>query len=92
MEPAVSRPDLPEVDQCPTCGCPSDCAEGSYQRTLGLVRDYRQALWDIYGILGFDQDGDKTPDTLVHPPLIQLVKEAAEQFRKDYDDACEEAV
>lgn len=52
----------------------------------GLVVAYRQALWDIYGILGFDQDGDPTPDALVAPPLIEVVVNAAKEFRAEYDE------
>jgi hypothetical protein len=51
------------------------------------LRTHRQALWDIYGILGFDQDGDKTPDALAYPGLIELVVEAAKEARRDYDEA-----
>jgi len=47
----------------------------------------RQALWNIYGILGFDQDGMQTaprPGTYT-PDLPELVVEAAKEFRADYD-------
>lgn len=54
------------------------------------LRDARQALWDVYGILGFDQDGDKTPDALVHPPLEDVVRDAAREFREQADEALDD--
>lgn len=45
---------------------------------------HRQALWDIYGILGFDQDGDPTPIAL-KSDLAKLVVDAAREFRADFD-------
>ena len=50
------------------------------------VERLRQALWDIYGILGFDQDGDRTPHALVHPDLVTLVVEAAKEYRAQQDE------
>ena len=44
----------------------------------------RQALWDIYGILGFDTDGDPTPAALV-TDIVPLVVNAAKEFRQDHD-------
>lgn len=63
---------------------------------LDQITTLQQALWDIYGILGFDQDGDKTPGPILagarlsgaspNEALIGLVRMAAETTRKDYDD------
>lgn len=61
------------------------------KRTAALAAEKKradeaqQALWDVYGILGFDQDGDKTPPK-VTPPLETVVKNAAQEFRKDSDE------
>lgn len=48
----------------------------------------RQALWDVYEILGFDTDGDKTPAAQMR--LRKIVIDAAREFRKDYDEALDE--
>jgi hypothetical protein len=48
-----------------------------------------QALWDVYGILGFDQDGDATP-AAVKGDLADLVRNAAREARRDYDEALQE--
>ena len=48
----------------------------------------RQALWDIYAILGFDTDGDPTPAAVGH--LADVVVGAAREFRSDYDDLLDE--
>jgi len=53
-------------------------------RTVDESRqDLRQALWDIYGILGYDTDGMPTPDALVSPQLTQLVIDAARELRAE---------
>lgn len=54
------------------------------------IAPLRQAIWDAYGILGFDRDGDPTPDALVYPSLGDLIRQAATEQRKDYDDALSE--
>lgn len=67
-------------------------AAASPDVVLGLIerlRAYRQALWDIYAILGADTDGDTTPDA-VDGDLIALVVEMAQEFRADYDQALAE--
>lgn len=46
------------------------------------VTPERQALWDIYGILGFDQDGDPTPAAIAND-LAAMVVEAAREYRAD---------
>lgn len=46
------------------------------------VTTERQALWDIYEILGFDTDGDPTP-AAVASDLCKLVVDAAREFRAD---------
>jgi hypothetical protein len=51
------------------------------------TKAHRQALWDIYGILGFDQDGNKEPHV---SDLIGCVVRAATEFRADYDDLLNE--
>jgi len=43
----------------------------------------RQALWDVYGILGFDQDGDRTPAACVD--LIGTVVTAAKLERTEFE-------
>ncbi len=50
----------------------------------------RQALWEIYGILGFDTDGDPTPIALVGD-IAALVVDAAKEHRKEYDDLLQPA-
>lgn len=52
--------------------------------------ELKQSLWDIYGALGCDQDGDKTPAALTYPPLTELVLEAAKEASRDYCSAIEE--
>jgi len=47
------------------------------------LAELRQAVWDAYGILGFDQDGDDTPDALAHPPLADFLREFATDERDD---------
>ena len=46
----------------------------------------RQALWVVYAILGFDTNGDATPDALVSD-IAKLVTDAAKSFRAEYDEA-----
>lgn len=46
----------------------------------------RQALWGVYAILGFDTNGDATPDALVSD-IAKLVTDAAKSFRAEYDEA-----
>lgn len=50
------------------------------------IESLRQALWDIYGILGFDQDGDETPRALSFPALETLVRDAAREYRADVEE------
>lgn len=45
----------------------------------------RQALWDIYRILGFDTDGDATPAAVVCD-LGTMVVEAAKEHRAEHDE------
>ena len=49
------------------------------------IEELEQALWDIYGILGYDQDGDPTP-AACKEGLIKLVVESAEEFRQEADE------
>jgi hypothetical protein len=51
----------------------------------GQVDELRQALWDVYAILGFDTDGNATPRSVVDLPNV--VRRAAEEARADYDEA-----
>ena len=44
------------------------------------LRLSRLALWAVYWHMGFDCDGDKTPDALMYPPLDWYVVEAAQEF------------
>lgn len=60
-------------------------------RKAAELAELRQAVWDAYGILGFDQDGDTTPDHLVAPPLPVFLREFAREERERFDEACEEA-
>lgn len=55
------------------------------------LAELRQACWEARAVLGFDNDGDPTPDALVYPSLADLVRRDAAEFRKDYDEACNEA-
>lgn len=50
------------------------------------VARLRQGLWDIYGALGQDTDGDPTPAALVGD-IVKLVLEAAETASRDYANA-----
>lgn len=56
------------------------------QHVIDEIRSLRQALWEIYGILGYDTDGDKSPDHLIFPTLEKLVVDAAKEFRAEYDE------
>ena len=46
--------------------------------TLDEIRKLKQMMWDAYGILGFDTDGDETPDACVGWPhgFLAAVREA----------------
>jgi hypothetical protein len=46
--------------------------------------ELRQALWDVYAILGFDTDGDKSPGSVCN--LTGVVKDAAAETRQDMED------
>lgn len=52
----------------------------------------RQALWDIYGVLGFDQDGQTEAPMpgRITPDITEVVLSAAKEHRKDYDDLLRE--
>jgi hypothetical protein len=52
---------------------------------LKQIKSLRQSLWDVYEALGFDTDGDPTPDAVVN--LGQVVVEAAREHRQDSNDA-----
>ena len=80
--------------------CPCEVCEVATElaKERALVGKYQQAMWDIYGILGFDQDGDKTPAATLagarlvgerspDDALIDLLIRSAKEFRKDYDEA-----
>ena len=47
------------------------------------AEQYRQALWDVYQILGFDADGDVTPRAV--RGLMDVVVTAAELTRERMD-------
>lgn len=53
------------------------------------VLELRQALWDVYGTLGFDQDGDRTPAAVCDLPNV--VRRAAVDATRDYEDLASEA-
>jgi hypothetical protein len=53
------------------------------------VLELRQALWDAYGTLGFDQDGDQTPAAVRDLPNV--VRRAAAESVRDYEDLAAEA-
>lgn len=62
-----------------------------------LLSEALQAMWDAYGTLGFDQDGDKTPaaslgdgGTEAVRAFISRFSDAIEEARKDFDEADEE--
>jgi hypothetical protein len=52
------------------------------------IAELRQALWDVYRILGFDTDGDEQPppDSAISPRLIDLVTAAAHEYREQHED------
>lgn len=58
------------------------------EKALKEVTEERQALWDIYGILGFDRDGAKeAPGPGVYTPdLPKLVVDAAREHRAFNDE------
>lgn len=46
------------------------------------IEKYRQALWDVYRVLGFDTDGNETPRAVVSD-LCKLVVDAAAEYRSE---------
>ena len=54
------------------------------------VIQLKQAVWDAYGILGFDQDGQPTPAALTHPPMPDFVRQFATEARKEIDEQADE--
>lgn len=50
------------------------------------VKRLRQGIWEAYAALGFDTDGQATPEALVSD-IVALIVNAAMEFRKDYDEA-----
>lgn len=52
-------------------------------RDLPLLR---QAVWDARAILGFDNDGQATPDAMTEPTLAELVLCDAREMREAYDE------
>jgi hypothetical protein len=68
----------------------TDCYSEAQMRAITADRDsMSQALWDVHAALGFDTDGDKTPDALV-TPIGPMVVAAAEEFRRDYEETIAE--
>lgn len=51
------------------------------------VEKLRQIIWDIYGILGYDQDGyEKAPQPgTMNPDVPELVLAAVKEYRKEHD-------
>lgn len=45
----------------------------------------RQGLWDVYAILGFDTDGDKTPESLASD-IVKLVVDAAREHVAELEE------
>lgn len=56
------------TEEAPSCGC-YDLPRRIAAVLVPLIREREalltQAMWDALGILGFDQDGDKTPAALI---------------------------
>lgn len=44
------------------------------------------AMWRAYAVVGFDTDGDETPDADTN--FLRTFANAMEEHRRDYDDAC----
>ena len=49
---------------------------------LAEVRRLRQGLWDVYGVLGGDTDGDPTPEALMSD-IVPLVLDIATETRDE---------
>lgn len=47
----------------------------------------RQGLWDCARIAGADLDGDRTPDVLTYPDIVDFALEAVRELREDYQEA-----
>jgi hypothetical protein len=56
------------------------------------IEELRQAIWDAYGILGFDQDGDRSHKAHSFPGRgwAGFLREFATEQRADYDEAVEQ--
>lgn len=50
------------------------------------VERLRAGIWEMVGILGFDQDGAEHHH-LTHPDIVAYGVERATEMRKDYDEA-----
>ena len=59
-------------------------------RLLEEVERLRQGLWDCVAISGSDTDGQRTPDALVYPDIVDYAKREVQQLRDDYDEALAE--
>jgi hypothetical protein len=57
---------------------------------LREVHRLRQGLWDCAGIAGADLDGDKSPDVLTYPDIVDYAQQEVQQLRNDYDEALKE--
>lgn len=54
---------------------------------LAEVRRLRQGLWDCAAISGADTDGDRTPDHMTYPDIVEYAKREVQSLRDDYDEA-----
>lgn len=61
----------------------TNCAHGIHRSHC--VTCLRQALWDVFRILGGDTDGDPTP-AAVTGDLCAWVIDVAREHREDYDE------
>ena len=52
----------------------------------------RQGLWDCAIIAGEDTDGNKTPDHLIFPDIVEFAKQAVQGLRNDYNECLDESI
>ena len=50
------------------------------------IERLRQGLWDVCIEAGMDSDGDKTPEHLVYPDLVDLAIEQVRELRSTYEE------
>lgn len=79
-------------ESCGQCGCTHASAyelgRGDERtETAHEIARLRQGLWDCALAAGIDGDGNKTPDALAHPDIVEFALRSVGELRADYGES-----